>query len=69
MFREGLEVLRGGDEMAFVSCTGDASQAHTLEAMVGLEVRKGSTSGKPQTEHKTSALPSEAAIQGAPIDR
>ena len=40
MFREGLEVLRGGDEMAFVSCTGDAAQAHPLEAMVGLEVRK-----------------------------
>ena len=40
MFREGLEVLRGGDKMAFVSCTGDAAQAHTLEAMVGLEVRK-----------------------------
>ena len=40
MFREGLEVLRGGDEMAFVSCTGDAPQTHTLEAMVGLEVRK-----------------------------
>ena len=40
MFREGLEVLRGGDEMAFVSCTGDASQTHTLEAMVGLEMRK-----------------------------
>ena len=40
MFREGLEVLRGGDEMAFVSCTGDAPQAHALEAMVGLEVGK-----------------------------
>ncbi len=40
MFREGLEVLRRGDEMAFVSRTGDAPQAHTLEAMVGLEVRK-----------------------------
>ena len=40
MFREGLEVLRGGDEMAFVSCTRDAPQTHTLEAMVGLEVRK-----------------------------
>jgi len=40
MFREGLEVMRGGDEMAFVSCTGDAPQAHALEAMVGLEVRK-----------------------------
>ena len=38
MFCEGLEVLRGGDEMAFVSCTGDAPQAHTLEAMVGLSV-------------------------------
>ena len=40
MFCEGLEVLRGGDEMAFVSCTGDAPQTHTLEAMVCLEVRK-----------------------------
>ena len=40
MFRKGLEVLRSGDEMAFISRTGDAPQAHTLEAMVGLEVRK-----------------------------
>ena len=40
MFRQGLEILRSGDEMAFVACTGDASQTHALEAMVGLEVRK-----------------------------
>ena len=40
MFREGLEVLRGGDEMALVSRAREPPQAHALEAMVGLEVRK-----------------------------
>ena len=40
MFRDGLEVLRGGGEVAFVSCTGDAPQTHALEAVVDLEVRK-----------------------------
>ena len=40
MFRKGLKVLHGGNEKTFVSCTRDAPQPHTLEAMVGLEVRK-----------------------------
>ena len=40
MFREGLEVLHGGNEMALVSRAREPPQAHAFEAMMGLEVRK-----------------------------
>src|SRR5436190_191746 len=38
--RKGLEVLDDGGEVELVACTGEAPQAHALEAVVGLQVRK-----------------------------
>ena len=40
MVGQGLEVLHDGGEMELVACAGKASQAHPLEAMMGLQVRK-----------------------------
>jgi hypothetical protein len=37
---EGLEVLDDGREVKLVACTREAPQAHSLEAVMGLEVRK-----------------------------
>jgi hypothetical protein len=35
-----LQVLHNGCEVELVARTGEPAQAHTLESMVGLEVRK-----------------------------
>ena len=40
MVRQRLEVLHDGGEMEFVSCAGKPSQAHPLEAVMGLQMRE-----------------------------
>jgi hypothetical protein len=40
MLRKRLKVLHGGGEMELVACAGEAAQAHPLEAVMGLQVRK-----------------------------
>src|SRR6266508_4233684 len=40
MVGKGLQVLHDGSEVELVACTGKAAQPHTLEAVVGLQVRK-----------------------------
>jgi hypothetical protein len=40
VFCEGFQVLHDGGEVEFVARTREAPQAHALEAVVGLEVRK-----------------------------
>src|SRR5271167_3089335 len=40
MVCEGLQVLHDGCEVELVARAGEASEAHALEAMVGLQVRK-----------------------------
>jgi len=37
---DGLEVLHGCGEVELAACTGEAPQAHALEAMVDLQVGK-----------------------------
>jgi hypothetical protein len=38
--RHGFKVLHGGSEMELVAGTGEASQPHALEAVMGFQVRK-----------------------------
>ena len=40
MAGERLEVLHNGGEVELVACPGETPQAHTLEAVMGFEVRK-----------------------------
>ena len=40
MVCQRFEVLHDGREMELVACTGEAAQAHSLEAVMGLQVRK-----------------------------
>ena len=40
MVCQRFEVLHDGGEMELVACTGEAAQAHALEAVMGLQVRK-----------------------------
>ena len=40
MVRQRLEVLHDGGEMEFVASAGKTSQAHPLEAVMGLQVRE-----------------------------
>ena len=40
MAGERLEVLHDGGEVELVACPGETPQAHTLEAVMGFEVRK-----------------------------
>ena len=40
MFRKGFEILHDGSEVEFVARSGETAQAHSLEAVVGLQVRK-----------------------------
>ena len=35
-----FEVLHDGGEMELIACTGEPSQSHSLEAVMGLQVRK-----------------------------
>ena len=40
MVRQCFEVLHDGGEMELVACAGKTSQAHPLEAMMGLQMRE-----------------------------
>ena len=40
MVRERLEVLHDGGEMELVACAGKPSEAHPVEAVMGLQVRE-----------------------------
>ena len=61
MFREGLEVLHGGHEMALVSRAREPPQAHAFEAMMGLEVRKRiSTFLRSSRDFSNSGVPTSA---------
>ena len=40
MVRQRFEVLHDGGEMELVTCAGKTSQAHSLEAVMGLQVRE-----------------------------
>jgi len=40
MVCDRLEVLHDGGEVELIACTREASEAHTLEAMMGLQVSK-----------------------------
>jgi hypothetical protein len=38
--RERFKVLHNGGEVELVACAGEAAQTHSLEAVMGLQVRK-----------------------------
>ena len=40
MFRKGFEVLYDGGEVGLVARSGETAQAHSLEAVMSLQVRK-----------------------------
>lgn len=40
---QGLEVLHDGGEVELVTCAGETPQTHSLEAVVGLQVRKNAS--------------------------
>jgi len=40
MLRKGFEVLHDGSKVEFDARSGETAQAHSLEAMMGLQVRK-----------------------------
>ena len=40
MVRQRLEILHDSGEMELIACAGQPSQAHSLEAVMGLQVRE-----------------------------